>query len=150
MSYFTYPSVDGHLSCFHILTIVLQWTWNVNISMRFFLILIIFKNFYWSTVHLQCCVSFRSTSKWICYSNININIHSFLDYFHYGVLSMVPRAMDTLLVTYFIYGSVCMYTSIHWFLSLLPSLHPLSHLFSTSVTLFLLCKYVNLLLLFSC
>ena len=123
VSYFTYPSVDGRLGCFHILAIVLPWTWNINVSMRFFLILIIFKNFYWSTVDLQCC-SFRSTPKWICYSNINIYNHSFLDCFHYGVLSMVLSAMDPLLVTYFIYCSVCMYTSIPWFLSLPPSLPP--------------------------
>ena len=27
-----------------------------------------FKNFYWSRVDLQCCVSLRYTAKWICYT----------------------------------------------------------------------------------
>ena len=36
-----------------------------------------FKNFYWSTVALQCCVNFYCTAKWISYTYIP----SFLGFF---------------------------------------------------------------------
>ena len=38
-----------------------------------------FLSFYWSIVDLQCCVNFRCTAKWICYTCTHT--HSFLDSF---------------------------------------------------------------------
>ena len=50
-----------------------------------------FKKFQWSTVHVQCCVSFRSTAKWISFTYVCV--HSFSRFFshtgNYIVLSRV-------------------------------------------------------------
>ena len=47
--------------------------------MSIFLSFFFLKNFYWSIVDLQCCVSFRYTAKWISYTYTYI--HSVLDSF---------------------------------------------------------------------
>ena len=47
--------------------------WGIYVAVFFFKI-----NFYWSTVDLQCCVSFYCTAK--CTSYTYAYIHSFLDY----------------------------------------------------------------------
>ena len=78
-------------------------------------------NFYWNTVDLQCCVSFRCTAKWISYTYTYI--HSFLDSFpieaitEYWVEFPVLYS-SSLLVTYFIYSSMYMSIPIFQFIPL--------------------------------
>ena len=49
------------------------------------------KTFYWSIVHLQCCVSLRYTAKWFTYRYILFQI-----IFHYRLLSEVAQSCPTL------------------------------------------------------
>ena len=104
--------------------------------------ILFFKNFYWSIVDLQCCVRFRCTAKWICYTYI----HSFLDFFPiYAIteywIEFALLSSRSLLVICFIYSSVYMSIPIFQFIPL-PASYPLVtvSLFSTSVTLSLFCR----------
>ena len=75
--------------------------------------------FFWSTIDLQCCVSFRCAAKWI-YCTYTY-IHSFLDSFH--MLAITQYWVEfpvlysrSLLVIYFIYSSVYMSVPVSQFI----------------------------------
>ena len=40
--------------------------------------LILFVNFYWSIVYLQCCVNFYSTTKWFNYTHTHTHIYIYI------------------------------------------------------------------------
>ena len=66
---------------------------------------------YWSTVDLQCCVSFRCTAKWISYTDTYVP--SFFSFFSHLVITEYwfefPMLYSrSLLLIYFIYSSVYM------------------------------------------
>ena len=70
---------------------------------------LIFENFCWSTVDLQCCISFCWTAKWInyvyTYSQLFFQFFSYTG--HYRVLSRRPVLSSRfLLVYYFVYSIV--------------------------------------------
>ena len=59
-----------------------------------FFFITFFKNFYWSIVDLQRCVSFRCTAKWICYTYTYI--HSFfkkINLFIYFIFGCVGSSL---------------------------------------------------------
>ena len=104
------------------------------VSFFFFLI-----NFHWSIVDLHC-VSLRCTAKWFGYTYTYI--HSFLDSFPIQVITeywveFPVLYSRSLIVIYFIYGSVYMSIPISQFIPPPLSLLVTISLFSTSVTLFL-------------
>ena len=98
--------------------------------------------FYWSIVHLQCCVNFYYTSKWFSYTYICIYIF-FHVLFHYGLSQDIEYS--SLCYTEGPYClSISVYTSLHPLIlnSLyyhLPPPSPLAttSLFSMSLILFL-------------
>ena len=105
--------------------------------------LVYFFFFNWSTVDLQCYVSFRCTAKWIAYTYTYIR--SFLDSFPILVTTEYwvefPVVYSRFLsVVYFINSSVYMSIPISQFIP--PPFSPLVtiRLLSISVTLFLFCK----------
>ena len=94
--------------------------------------------------------------QFLLYNNVNwpqVYIHSLFFFFkfpsnlgHHGALSRVPCAMQQFLISIFLIHSVN-----HVYMSLCLPIHPTSLLclvficqFSTSVSLFLLCKYLLL------
>ena len=96
--------------------------------------------FYWGTVDLQCCGSFCCTAKRVSYTNTNL--HSCLDSVPIYAITEYWVEFPVLygrflLVIYFIYSGVSMSVPISQFIP-----HPLvtMSLFSTSVTLFLVCR----------
>ena len=100
--------------------------------------------FFLIRVALKCCISFYSSAKWI--SHMYTHIPSFFGFpshlSHHRALSRVPCAVYSRLpwVIFFICGSV--YVSILISHYIPPLLSPLVsiRLFSTSASLFLLCK----------
>ena len=81
------------------------------LSFLFFKILKI--NSSWSTVDLQCCVSFRYTVNWISYIYISPLFYSFFSHIgQYRVLSRVLCATQQVLTSYlFLYMHMCSVTS---------------------------------------
>ena len=103
--------------------------------------------FNWSIAALQCFVSFCCTAKWISYICIYPIFGGFPSYLgHQRALSRFPCAVQQVLISYLFYT---FYIYIYIFLN--PKLpihptHPLTSplvsrcLFSTSLSLFLLCR----------
>ena len=118
-----------------------------------------FKNIfilYWGLADLQCYVSFKCIAKWISYTYIYIYI-----YILFQILS--PYSLSeywvefpflysrSLLVMYFIYGSVYMLILNSGYIPSTPhNMSPLvtTSLFSKSLSLFPFCKYIHLYLSF--
>ena len=73
------------------------------------------KNFVWSIVDFQCCVSFRCTAEWISYKYTYIHSFIFFRFFshidHYRALSRVPYAIQLVLISYIFYIQSCVYVS---------------------------------------
>ena len=64
--------------------------------------------------HLQCCITFRCTAKWISY--MYTYIHSFFFRFfshigHYRVLNRIPSAIQHVLISCLFYIYWCIYIS---------------------------------------
>ena len=65
---------------------------NINISKHFISVILLhviilvpfLKNFYWSIVDLQCCVSFRCTAKWMSYTYTYTHFFCFWFFSHVG------------------------------------------------------------------
>ena len=79
------------------------------------------KIFYWSTVDLQCCVSFCCTAKWISYTYISI--HSFSDSFPVYVIAEYWVEFPVLYNRFFylfiyVFMYVCMYVCMYLFIYL--------------------------------
>ena len=91
-------------------------------SLTLFLYLI---NFYWSTIDVQCCVSFCCTAKWISYTYTYT--HSFLDSIPIQVITEYWVDFPVLysrflLVIYFVYSRVSMSVPISQFIPRTPFL----------------------------
>ena len=119
-------------------------TRQINRRKRNKLFYFIFKiNFYWSIVALQCCISFLLYSKvsqsYIYIYPLFFSFPSHLVTTEHGVEFPVLYSRFSLVI-YFIHSSIYMSVPISPFIPLpFPPLVTIS-LFSTSVTLFLLCK----------
>ena len=84
------------------------------------------KSFSRGIVDLQCCVSFSYTAKWVSYTYI----HAFLEAFSISVMTgywveFPVLYRRSLFLTYFIYSSVYMSTSVFQFIP--PLLYPRYH-----------------------
>ena len=115
-----------------------------------YFILLPFKHFYWHTVALQYCVSFYCTAKWTGLSHTYIpSFWISFGFISFGVLSRIPWAIQYVLISYLFYTWYQSCILVNPNLSIHPAPHPLypllyMYLFSTPVSLFLLCRYDHL------
>ena len=98
--------------------------------------------FYWSIVALHCCVSFCSSKVNQPYTYIQLFFFGFPSHLgHHSALSRVPCVTQQILISYLFYTQQCIYVNPNLPIHPTPPSPLVSiHLFSTSVSLFLLCK----------